>query len=830
MGTPIIITGMHRSGTSLLANLLQSAGVDIGERLMEATEFNPKGYFEDMDFYNLHVDILHDNGRYLVYGIGEDQTVKISPEFEARAKELVIQRADRELWGWKDPRSSLIPDFWVKQLPEARFVFIYRDPHLVVDSLRRRADGPLMHQFRGVKLLERFGFDRFSPKLALNMWKYYNRHIVEYAERNPDRCQVLALEHLATEFPLALERMSRDWNLKFKEVDMQSVFERKLLGADAPANILRTCNRDSEAQSLLRRLEALSQGGIAPENVSAPTPVRKVGGAMVRNYRRWFTSEGRHAARSHHAQAFKGDYDHWLNAFDRPNSNDLDRMNRRAITADKKPTFWIFPARKDGPEFERTRESINNQTWPEWKIVDESPDEFMEKGEAKPGDWMLILEKGQLLVPFALQTLASVAASADSAKVIYSDEDQILDNDNRTAPFFKPDWSSDFYLEMDYVSSACICSVEAARAALGGVPYTSGSDLVSRIVESCENDGVEHVPLVLFHVPDTNDHKAPNREQRIHDLIGKWEGLKVKIDNVKDGGQRLIYPLPSELPKISIIIPTRDRVKELKACLSTLLEKTSYPNFEVVVVDNGSVEAETLKYIGEMESNDRVRVLRDPQPFNFSAINNRAAEQTEGEILCFLNDDTRIISEGWLGDLARLALRKSIGAVGAMLFYGDRTIQHAGVVTGSGGARLAGHPFRGLKPQDHPDNPRLHHVQNYSVVTGACLMVQREIFNEAGGFPEELSVCFNDVDLCLKIKNLGYRNLWTPHVELFHDENVSYAARTKEAQARYERESAWLTRKWQSVLPTDPAFNPNLALSGDIGALAANPRSTRPWQ
>ena len=826
MGTPVIITGMHRSGTSLLANLLQAAGVDIGDRLMEPTRFNPKGYFEDMDFYNLHVDILHDNGRYLVYGIGDDLEVKVSSEYEARAQELIQARQDRDLWGWKDPRSSLIPEFWARLLPEARFVFIYRDPELVVDSLRRRADGPLMHQFRGVKLLERFGFDRFSPKLALNMWKYYNRHIVDYAERHPDTCHVLALENLAEEFPRAIERMRRDWKLDLKDVDLQSVFEKQLLGAEAPAAIRRTCRRDPEAGSLMARLRVLSGSGDDIPLVAA-TGVRRVGGALVRQLRRWFTAEGRHAARSLRAQAFEGDYSQWLKSFDTPQPHELDAMRRRAESAGGDPTrFWIHLSNADS----RAREALEQQTWPHWRLIDGDLREFLDKGEAAAQDWLMVLDRGQVLPRHSLQTFAESAAVRRGAQVVYGDEDRIAGDQSRHTPFFKPDWSPDFYLESDYISSSCILSLGRARQVLGRHPFIGGHDLVGHMLEDCLEGGVEHIPLILAHVPDGHELSGEKRRERIAALVSRWEGVDVDIEETDRGGHRLIYPLPDELPQVTVIVPTRDRLRELKACLTTLLEKTTYPKFNAVVVDNGSVQEATLAYLEEVSQDRRVTIERDPREFNFSAINNQAAQGARGEVLCFLNDDTRIISESWLTDMVRLALRPRIGAVGAMLFYADGSIQHAGVVTGSGGARLAGHPFRGQKPEEHPDNPRLHHVQNYSVVTGACLMVRREIFEAVGGFPEELSVCFNDVDLCLKIKEQGFRNIWTPHVQLHHDENVSYAARGREEQARYDRESAWLWRKWHNTLPVDPAFNPNLALSGDIGALAANPRADRPWK
>jgi GT2 family glycosyltransferase len=273
------------------------------------------------------------------------------------------------------------------------------------------------------------------------------------------------------------------------------------------------------------------------------------------------------------------------------------------------------------------------------------------------------------------------------------------------------------------------------------------------------------------------------------------------------------YPLPTRPPLVSIIIPTRDRAALLRTCVGSIFARTEYPRYEIVIVDNGSVEAATKALFAELQREDGVRVLPFDGPFNFSGLNNFAAREANGSVLCFLNNDIEVITGRWLDELVSQAVRPEIGAVGAMLYYPNATIQHAGVILGLGG--VANHAFLHYPHGTDGYMNRARLAQNYSAVTAACLAVRRDTFERVGGFNErDLAVAFNDIDLCLRIRTLGLRNLWTPFAELYHHESASRGNdNAPEHQQRFVREIEYMRRVWGPVLDHDPAYNPNLALN-----------------
>jgi GT2 family glycosyltransferase len=265
----------------------------------------------------------------------------------------------------------------------------------------------------------------------------------------------------------------------------------------------------------------------------------------------------------------------------------------------------------------------------------------------------------------------------------------------------------------------------------------------------------------------------------------------------------------------------------LRTCVESLLTRTSYKNFEIIIVDNGSDEPATLAYFGELRRRS-VKVLRDNRPFNFSALNNAAARQADGEILAFLNNDLEVINPDWLDEMASQVVRPEIGAVGAMLYYPDDRIQHAGVVLGLGG--VAGHAMKCARRGERGYINCLRLIQNYSAVTGACLLVRRNVFEAVHGFNEaDLAIAFNDVDFCLRVRAAGYRNLWTPFAEFYHHESASRGPEdTPEKQARFGREIAYMREKWGPLLDLDPAYNPNLTLDHENFNLSWPPRGQLP--
>jgi GT2 family glycosyltransferase len=272
---------------------------------------------------------------------------------------------------------------------------------------------------------------------------------------------------------------------------------------------------------------------------------------------------------------------------------------------------------------------------------------------------------------------------------------------------------------------------------------------------------------------------------------------------------RVRYPLPIELPLVSIIIPTRDRADILGVCLESVLQKTSYPHFEIIVVDNGSVEAKTQQLL-DRQPKDKVRVVRDDAPFNYSRLNNLAVQAAKGEVVCLMNNDIEVLTPDWLEEMLSFALQPDIGCVGARLWYpGNGGLQHGGVILGIGG--IAGHSHKYL-PRRHSGylgRAVLH--QSFSAVTAACLLVRREIWEKVQGLDESFAVAFNDVDFCLRVRETGYRNVWTPYAEMIHHESVSRGPEDNpEKVARFQGEIKRMHERWGDALSSDPAYSVNL--------------------
>jgi GT2 family glycosyltransferase len=284
--------------------------------------------------------------------------------------------------------------------------------------------------------------------------------------------------------------------------------------------------------------------------------------------------------------------------------------------------------------------------------------------------------------------------------------------------------------------------------------------------------------------------------------------------------------LPETLPLVSIVIPTRNGFHLLHRCIESIIAKTTYANYELIIIDNGSDDLVALRYLQRLQKSGQATIIRDDSPFNYAALNNKAVAQANGEIIALLNNDLEVINADWLDEMVSHVVHAEVGAVGAKLYYPDNTIQHAGVIVGLGG--VAGHSHKHF-PREHPGYcGRLLLAQNLSAVTAACLLVRKEVFDAVGGFDEQnLSVAFNDVDLCLRIQEVGFYNVWTPYAEMYHYESASRGYEdTPEKQARFNKEVAYMKRRWGEDLLQDPAYNPNLTLDRENFSFAWPPRNS----
>ena len=294
--------------------------------------------------------------------------------------------------------------------------------------------------------------------------------------------------------------------------------------------------------------------------------------------------------------------------------------------------------------------------------------------------------------------------------------------------------------------------------------------------------------------------------------------------------QRVARARPDPAPLVSIIIPTKDKAEILGPCVDGILNRTDYPNLEIVIVDHQSTDPAATQLLAKLAEEPRVTIMSYEGPFNYSAINNAAVARARGSVLALLNNDVEVINPDWLDEMVALAVLPEVGAVGAKLLYPDNRIQHAGVVLGPGG--VAGHLFHLLEATDPGYFGRAVMTSTVSAVTAACFVVRKAVFEEVGGFDEEnLAVAFNDVDICLKIAESGYRNVLTPQATLYHHESVSRGSdQTGERLKRFNREIEFMMQKWDNVLTDDPFYNPNLNLATGDFSLSFPPRRRKPWR
>ncbi len=464
-----------------------------------------------------------------------------------------------------------------------------------------------------------------------------------------------------------------------------------------------------------------------------------------------------------------------------------------------------------------------------------------------PETWVGLLRAGDTLAPHALLVLAEYLHTNPHLQAVYTDEDIIEADGARHSPRFKPDFDLELLRSANYVGGLVLARQPSWTAAGGWQHFPSYSDeldLALRLSEVLAHTSIGHGADLLYH--RHSDHPAlqmhPNNQleklQCLDNHLQRTSPNARAIPGDTPGTFHVLYPL-SATPRVSIIIPTRDQFGLLERCIDSLFNLTDYADYEVLIIDNGSQEKAARAYLDGLRQlgDSRIRVLSYDPPFNFSAMNNLAAREATGQLLLLLNNDTAVLHRDWLTEMVSLALQPQVGIVGARLLYPDGNIQHAGVTLGMAGP--AEHPFIGW-PHDKPSPmQRSHAVQQYSAVTAACALIHRDLYLSLGGMDEaSFSVSYNDIDLCLKVREQGLRILWSPHATLLHEGSATQQQNKKNAPSRPDKltrfaaEQNAMYERWMPKLIRDPAYNPNLSLSSrDMtpepeAALSWNPT---PW-
>ena len=450
--------------------------------------------------------------------------------------------------------------------------------------------------------------------------------------------------------------------------------------------------------------------------------------------------------------------------------------------------------------------------------------------EAATGDYVGLLDHDDTLAPFALHEIIAAINDTPDADFLYSDEDKLDQTGIRVEPNFKPDWSPETLRSRNYICHFTVLERNLFRKLEGfrsGFDGAQDYDLVLRAGERAKR--IVHIPHVLYHWRMHAQSTASNKSSKSYAFENGKRALAEHLARIGVNGSihdgptlgtyQVMYHLRTQ-PLVSVVIPNKDHPEMLARCVDSLA-KSSYANYELIVVENGSSRPETFDYYREIEKQPHVRILTWSKPFNYAAVNNFAAGRASGELVLFLNNDIEAISPDWLESLVKIAVQPGVGVVGAKLYYADDTVQHAGIVVGMGG--VAGHAHLNFPRAAAGHMQRLTYTQNVAAVTGACLLMRKSVFDEVGGFDEGFVLAFNDVDLCLQVLAKGYRVVWTPDAELYHLESKTRGPEdTDEKQKRFKREYDLFHLKWGAFLRAgDPYYSPHFRLDRPDFALKA---------
>jgi glycosyltransferase involved in cell wall biosynthesis len=567
----------------------------------------------------------------------------------------------------------------------------------------------------------------------------------------------------------------------------------------------------------------------------------------------------------------RNDYAEWIRSYDTVTDETRVTIRTRIDTFVHKPLISVVMPVYNPPlnMLEDAIRSVQNQLYPNWELCiadDASTDVDLQKLlkhfaendsrikvvfrktnghisaasnsalQLASGEFVALFDNDDLLREQALFWVANAIVTNPDAGLIYSDEDKIDQSGRRYDPYFKSDWNPDLFLSHNMICHLGVYRADLVRKLGGfreGYEGAQDYDLALRCTEQLAPQQIVHIPRVLYHWRSHAGSTAQAGSEKNYALLAGERALNDHFARVNVSAKaelldfsmyRSRYAIPAPMPLVSLIIPTRNGLDLIKQCIESIFAKTTYKNYEILIVDNNSDDPKTLDYFASLAGDDRIRILRDERPFNYSALNNAAAQQARGEYLGLINNDIEVISPEWLEEMIGLALQPGVGAVGARLWYPNDTLQHGGVITGLGG--VAGHSHKHL----HKGAPgffyRAQLIQTMSVVTAACLVVKKSIYQEVGGLDEvNLKVAFNDVDFCLRVREAGYRNIWSPYAELYHHESATRGYEdTPEKQLRFSDEVLYIKKRWGDSLLNDPAYSPNLTLDREDFSYAWPPR------